>query len=593
MWSDFLRFVSKLFGLGARRISMDPEFEADRLRAARRLRWLVGTVLVLGLVAWLAARPVSRFVKGRHADSLVREGETLFAAGDFEGAMKRMESAGTLAPVRPTVLRLRAQLMTAHGMPGGAEAWGELVKQSPNDESLRVEWVMALLRSDQRASAADEFARVSAAGRATARGKLAEGLLAIDRRDLRAAEPLLREATRLNKDDLVTRLELGRLLMLAGLEGEGQTVLRELESNPRFRRPAKLLLIDGARRRGDYPLAVGLARELATGREAEPTDLPRVLDILLELKDETGIETTLQDTLPLTLKDRRASLALLLWLVEQRQHERALLFLQALPLEFWTAREFVPVLGLLLTRRSPDLPRLKDLLRRGDWGAQEALRLACSARQAEWENDVNARRERWTRALATAVKDPRALPVLQRCTREWNWPREQLAVLREMGVLSPNDRPTLRAWYEFAAVQRDTVNVADSTRALLAAGETSFAVRNDFATACLLLGQDLPRAAKIALENYTAKPESVVYTGTYAGSLRLQGRPADALGVLDEAAARGLTHPALTFERALALQAVGRRAEAIELVRSLPAADRLPEHNALLAKMLKEAEAKP
>ncbi|MBS0656849.1 MAG: hypothetical protein JSR82_01220 [Verrucomicrobia bacterium] len=588
MWSDFVSFVRKLLGLGTRRISMDPEYEADRLRAARRWRLLFVAALVVGLIAWFAARPVSRYIKGRHADSLVREGETLFAVGEFEEAMKRMESAGALAPVRPSVLRLRARLMSAYNLPGAAAAWADLVRQTPEDEAVRIEWVIALLRADQREAAAKEFQLVSEAGRASARGRLASGMLVYLKGDARAAEAAIREAARLDASDLVTRLELGRLLVMSNAEAEGRSVLEDLRTNPRFRRAATLLLIEAARRRADYPAALTLARELAAARNAEPVDLPRVLDLLRETKDETGLEAALQEAIPLTLRDRRASLALLVWLVEQRQHERALLFQQALPAEFWTAREFVPVLGLLLTRRADDLARLKDLLRRGDWSLQEAFRLACTARQAEWERDPPARRDRWTRALALAVKEPAALPVLQRCTREWNWPREQLAVLREIGVLSPQDRVALRAWYDFAAVQRDTVNVADAARALLAAGENSLQIRNDYATANLLLGQDMARAAQIALENYNSQPGGIVYVGTYAGSLRLLGRPADALRVLDEADTRGLKHPALTFERALALQALGRRAEAREIVEKLPAADRLPEHNALLKRLKEE-----
>ena len=108
-------------------------------------------------------------------------------------------------------------------------------------------------------------------------------------------------------------------------------------------------------------------------------------------------------------------------------------------------------------------------------------------------------------------------------------------------------------------------------------------VKNNLAATCLLLQRDLPKAHRLASENYLRHPAQPVIASTYAYSLHLQGRTKEALTAFARLSPEALEAPNVALYYALLLTADGQTATAAKYLAAAGQSQLLPEEKALLA----------
>ncbi len=588
MWRDFIKTLARLVGRGTRRISMDPDFEAERLARARRIRLLFLAGILLISLAWVGARPLARFVKGRHAANLAAESIAATERRDLRLAAERLSAAAALSPAHPRVALAQGRLLNAVSLPEAVAAWERVIAAQPGVPEYQLELALAYFRAGRLGDSARAHA-AAGASRDSARGAFVAGLLAASRGEIALGESFLRHSLQLEPARIDTRIALGQLLLAGGPKSlEGRQILEPLREDALEGRRVTAILADHARNTGDLARGIALAQALADPPGGKPEDLVRLVRLLGEAHEEAQLDTLVKAVLPAARQDRKTAAALLGGLIALQRVAQADALVADLPTEIWTSGELLSTVAMLSARSVQGEPRLRELLRRGEWTDQELLRAACSARLAGFEGEERARSERWERARSLAGTRA-ARQQLLALAREWSWGREQLKLLGELAPLLPPEIGLLREWHRMAAALRDTAGVAAATEALLAAGDVSSRVKNDFAAASILLGQNRDRAARYAFENFSSEPADPNYLATYASSLRQQGRAAEALNVVEDAVQLGVSGPSLELERAAALEALGRREEAVRAAAGVPRGTRCPEEEAILTRLQQTA----
>jgi predicted Zn-dependent protease len=106
--------------------------------------------------------------------------------------------------------------------------------------------------------------------------------------------------------------------------------------------------------------------------------------------------------------------------------------------------------------------------------------------------------------------------------------------------------------------------------------------KNNLAAVSLLLNNQMSQAHQMAREVYQANPTNEVFASTYAWSLHVQGKSAEALQTMEKLAPRHLENPSIALYYG-ALLATNRQPEKAKLFLDIAArAQLLPEEKALL-----------
>lgn len=581
MWTDLRKSASWLLGRGPRRISMDPNYEAERLRSARLARLLVLLGILLVIAAIFGLPSLWRGFKGWRAQGLATQAMAAIERREYTEASRRLSDAVGLARTHPNVLLAQARLASATGQANAVAAWERVLEQQPGEGAHWLDLALALFREERFGEASRAMEKTGAA-RTTARGNWVAGALAAQRGEKMRAETLLRESLRAGlPEPAEAQLTLASLLIGGPKNAEARTMLEALRPDPLWGRRAAGLLVEQARKAGEMPRAFQLARELAKAPTAQPEDYARLVDLLVAAEDWTGLEELLEKTLPVARKDRKVALAVLEGLLARHRFVQAEGWLADLPVEIWTSAEVAPVAGRIAAREARRETLLRDVVRRGDWSKSESLKQAFSARLAEFEKRDRTRSERWEKARQLASAEARRLRELVHLAADWQWTREHYQAQGAL-ALHPDASPVeVRTWWELARAARDTAGVAHATRLLLDSGDYSMPVKTEYVRTVLLLGQDLDRAHQFARELFATESANAGVVAVFARSLRLQSRPAEALEAIVAAADRQLADPLLQLERAASLSANGQKDAARLVAAGAPSADWFPEEAAL------------
>lgn len=568
-----------------RRWHGSPKERYEQWRIDRLAAWL-GLAAVLLVAMGFSIRPVTRLVRGYHARSLVAEGLQLIQARDWNAAGERIREASMLAPADPQVRVARARLFSRAPAEVEVKAWEEVLEHVPNANEYAAWHALALTRAGRAREAEAALARLPEALRGTGRARAAQGAIstALNRRE--EAVSALRDAVRLLPKEPELALALGQIL-LSGSPGrmrEGVDLLESLNPDPETRRMADAILVQHFLATGAPERARPPAERLVASKEAEFSDSLLLAAVLLRLRDEVALATLLASLDPETRRSPRNFASLLLWLLGAGRLDEALATVDRSSREMRAPAPLTPLLAELWDRGKRQR-ELQALLREGDWSTAPIARIAYQARAASLEGSNSPQRPAlWAKARQLAKDDTDAQESLLVLARRWQWGPEQLELHRTLAADPSTARlAQLRAWHEASTQQRSTLDTFLATQALLARGEKSLVVANDFAATAFLLGRELPKAHAIALEFAQQRRSAPEMTATVVTSLRLQGRLDEAWKYLQYIPQAALKIPSIALEHALLQRARGQLEAARSLAASIRAEELCAEEQALLA----------
>jgi tetratricopeptide (TPR) repeat protein len=327
------------------------------------------------------------------------------------------------------------------------------------------------------------------------------------------------------------------------------------------------------------------------------------------------------------------------WMIARGQAQAALRWLQQLE-ESLRSQQPIPLTTASCFQANEDWRGLEGFLQALDWGKQEFIRQALMARALRKLGETATADAYWQQALRTASERPEFTAILAQTTRSWGWNREAeqlLSILSTRFAAQPWALPYVFQQYHAmgntqglfqvfstALDPRSTNTAAQDAESLLAAmntragtepwalwvmrhlfdyyvstgntrgiyqilstvldrGSDDIAIKNNLAAVAMLLQTNLPMAHTLARQVYEREPGNASVVSTYAYSLHLQGRTAEALKLLQGLSPRDLKQPSVAVYYGFLLVAGSEALKANDYLTAAEGGTLLPEEKELIA----------
>lgn len=265
-----------------------------RRARARNIRIALGTLLVLGIVGALSARPVWRAIKAQRAMGFAREAESLIQQEKWGPAFEKTRSALQLAPTRPDIVRLAAHLYARVGLEMAFPYFETLFSKNNATRADKEAYITLALGTGYTDLAATQLRALLAETPPSARTFLLASQFHTGLRNLSNAVHYAREAVRIEPGNGTNTLTLARTLLTSKVPADQQE--------------ARSLLWPLARHEG--PLQNSAISSILSTPDAPRADREEVLAILDAKPKRTVVEELLRQDVNVSLDpSRRTAIA--------------------------------------------------------------------------------------------------------------------------------------------------------------------------------------------------------------------------------------------------------------------------------------------
>lgn len=507
------------------------------------------------------------------------------AKGDFQNEFLSLEQALHANPRNIEACRMAANLAEVERSRTALLWRKKVLELDPSSLNDRLALAQTALFAQDIGTATSALAGVNEAGKKNAGYWNVAGQLALALNQPTDAESDFAEAARLDPSNPAPLLSLSvvQLHRTNSLDmAEARITLKRISLNSTnivIRNQAKRELIMDALRFKDYASAVPLARELAQQTNAVFSDKLLWLDTL-KASQNSDYNSGLAACEREAARDPAQIHQLTLWLLERGLTDQALGWLRGLPPNVQTNQptaEWVARCEAL----AQDWTGLQKSAAKQDWGNQEPVRHAYLSRALREQGLYGASKAEWDIALKSANNRDLDLKQLFLLAAGWRWPDETLQILWSIVNSYPQDKwavPELTA----------ELYVAGRTRPLMQLfsiecnrNPDDLDAKNNLAMTAMLLRANEMKPYDLAREVHDKAPTNSFYTCTYAFSLYLQGKDADALKLMQQLDSKALKDNSTDGYYGLILKATGNRVEANTYLKRSTTGRLLPEEQTL------------
>jgi len=541
---------------------------------------------VVVLLAGYAGYRAYKTGKQSHLMSLAHQ---FLAKSDRRNAMLCVQQVLRSNPRNVEATRLMAELAEAARLPSALLWRSRVVELSPHSLKDRLALAQTALMTHDYATATNALEGVAAADKKTASYQSVAGAVAAAANHPAEAEAHFIEASRLEPNNPVPQLNLAVLRLLgtnAAEQAEARATLEYLSANPTnsiLRVQALRELTADALRHGQNVSALALSRQLLQETNSVFADHLLRLDVLQQARNpefKTALANCQHEA-----KDAPAKIyELATWQMAKTSPGDALAWLRSLPRNLQTNQPA----ALLMTEcytLVKDWHGLQVWIEPQNWGELEFVRHAFLSHALRSQQMTDSAKVEWERALAGANGQKQSLIMLLRLTASWKWVSENEELLQTIVNRYPDQQ-----WAAHALVQ--TMIAGGQTRPLmilfseqLKLTPSDATLKNNLAQTALLLGAQEFKPNDLAREVYQKFPTNPAFASTYAFSLYLQGKNAEALKVMQKLTAKALDDPSIAGYYGLILKATGNREAArTYLAWALKSPHLLPEERQLFAR---------
>jgi tetratricopeptide (TPR) repeat protein len=552
----------------------------------RKTTIVIVSSIVLLLLGYVGYRGY-RVWKQDHWLKMARD---LAVKGDARAEVLCLRQALNLNPQNSAACRLMADLAEATHS-DSALIWRQrLVDLNPKSLGDRLALMQTAMAFGDLAIASNALADVEPADQKTAIYQNAAGLLASGAGDISAAKKHFLEAITLDPANFIPQLNL------AALELRGQNLTEAMAARASLKNisltstnlivsnQAKRELIADAMRLDDFSTAEALAKNLAKLVNADFSDRLLLLEVLLKAKSpeiNTALATCEHEAAGNSAKLPNMAV----WLMKNLSPEQALAWLQTLPKSVQTNQPVMPLMAECLLRMG-DWQRLQASIQNENWSDLEFVRHAFLARALRGQELREAGTGEWGVALNLANNRKGELISLFRMAAAWDWHNEADELLWLVVNRYPEEH------WATPVLMQSLIN-GGRTRPLMQLfsllsnrNPGDLEMKNNLAFTALLLDAQELKPNDIALMVYTKSPKSPAFAATYAYSLYLQKRYADALKVMQGFTENDLQNPAVAGYYGIILKAAGNGVKAKTYLRLALTIKLLPEEQAAFQQAL-------
>jgi len=521
------------------------------------MRKVIVVLLVLGLLAVAAygGRKGYRIWKTNRA---VAQATEAMAKSDYKSALLWLRSALERNRNNLEAVRMMGDFAEVSQSPDAVYWRTRLVDLQPESVTNRI--LLARLAVMQRdfAVAKKAIDGIRPADRTLPDALNVTGAFAVATGQFQEAEATFEAATKLQPANPVPRLNLAIIRIQRKdpqLAAEARQTLESLRTNPAVRSDALRHLTLDATRRTNHSRASVLARELARETNASFNDRVLELDVL-----RAGQSAQLRPTL-LTLQrevatNAAAAFGLGRWMMSGTTPTEAHAWLQTLSPQIRTNLPVTMVVADTFLATS-NWTALESWVGKQQWGEMDYLRLVFSTRALRELNLGNAAKAEWSKTMKAAEGRLERLVALQRLVVVWNWPVELEEILWLMVSRFPAEKGAVQSLSTLLYASGKTRSFLTLMAQESKLDPNNLGVRNNLATAALLLNAEEHKPHDLAREVYEKQPDNPGFASTYAYSLYVQKKPREALQVMDKLKPEQLEDPGIAGYYGLILAASG------------------------------------
>jgi tetratricopeptide (TPR) repeat protein len=257
-----------------------------------------------------------------------------------------------------------------------------------------------------------------------------------------------------------------------------------------------------------------------------------------------------------------------------------LLWLKSLPSEIQTNQPTTLLIAesLVLTK---DWAKLQEWLQPQRWNELEFVKQAFLSRALRGQDLDAASKASWELAVKATGQQKQALIMLFRLAAQWRWISEGEDVLWSIVNSYPDEKWAVQALSQALIVGGRTRPLMALFNQQVKAGVNDLAVKNNLAMTAFLLEAKERKPHDLAEEVYTKAPTNASFASTYAFSLYLQNKPAEALKVMQTLRQEQVSDPSVAGYYGLVLKANGDKNRARAYLERAYKAPLLPEEKRL------------
>jgi predicted Zn-dependent protease len=538
--------------------------------------------LVMAVVAvggWAGRKAYQRATLNR----LLADTSRYLAQRDIKQASLCLEEALTLNSANVRVNQLMADMLEEIASPA-ALGWRIRAAQlQTNDVTYRYEWARTALKDNDLASAGQALAGIDEKNRSSAEFHKLRGTLAWSLHLPAEAETEFSEALRLEPTNQVSAMNLETIRLTstnAAVAGAARLALEKTPADSPLHLMAIRYLTADALSRKSFDKAIFFSRQVVADTNATYSDKLTQLQILKAANDG-GLEAWLSGLKEDGTRSSDHAYLLAHWIQNQQSPAAALQWLRSLPFQTKTNTS-VQLAFTDCQIAIKDWKGLFALVQKQDWDEFNYYRIALEALASRNLGDDMSEQSAWRRVMAMSSTHLDRLTKLDQLTAAWGWSNERAAVLQ--GIVSSFPKESW-AGEELVALyyqQGDTHAMAALLNKLYAANPSNVRLENNLATVLMLLKSDPDKANRLAWQSYSSSTNNPFFACTYAYSLLLQSKTAEAVRVLGQINADTLKNPSIAAYYGVVEAQAGYKNAAKDALQVASKARLLPEEMELV-----------
>ena len=488
------------------------------------------------------------------------------AKADGRNALLCVQQVLRSDPHNLDATRVMAQLNEAARSPSVVLWWSRVVELNPHSLDDRLALAQTAMLVRDYATATNTLSEVDQAGRNTVAYHNIAGAVAAAAHQPALAEANFLEAIQLDPENEGVQLNLA-VVRLQGtnlaMATEARTSLKQLgdsATNLFLRCQALRELAFDALRHRQRDEALLFSKQLLQETNSTFSDRLLRLDVLQQIQP-TGFRPALA-SYQREAADNPAKISeLATWQMANTSPKDALTWLQTLPSNMQTNLSVELPASECYTLLQ-DWRGLQSSVEKQNWGVMEFVRHVFLSRALRGEGLSDSAKAEWQLALQAANGEKQNLVMLLRLAAQWNWQSEGEDILWTIVNRFPGEQWAIQGLSKALYAGGRTRSLMQLFGQESSRDPSNLSMKNNLAMTALLLDAQEIKPYDLAREVYQKSPNDASYISTYAFSLYLQGKTAEALKLMQTVKPQRLQDPSIAGYYGLILRATGDRVAA-------------------------------
>lgn len=519
---------------------------------------------------------------------LVKQAQEFLAKSDQRKALLVLQRALKYNPKDIEACRLMATLAEAMRSPSALLWRSKVVDLKPHSTDDRLALAQTALMLRDYASATNALEGVAPEDKKKAAFHNVAGTVASTINRLPEAEAHFIEASRLEPLNAVPQMNLA-VVRLHGTNTAALTaaratlkVLSENTTNSNIRCQALRELVVDAVRHQQTNTALAFSKSLLVETNSSFRDRILRLDVLHDTR-AAEFKSSLTAFQSEAAADPGKIYELAVWQAGNTSPAETLVWLRSLPVSTQTNQPVALLIAECYTALK-DWPGLNAWLQPQSWGELEFIRHAFQTHSLKGQNLAGAAKGEWELAVKAANSQKQPMTMLLRLAAQWGWMTEAEEILWAIVNRYPGEKWAIQALSQALFVGGRTRPLMQLYTQELKRAPADLGIKNNLAMTALLLDAMELKPHELAREIYSKAPTNPSFVSTYAFSLYVQEKNAEALKVIEKMKPKELEDPAISGYYGLILKATGDSAKARKYLDLTAKARLLPEERKLFTR---------